>query len=46
MRKRVAASAVYWFTGSIGAAAVACLFDDIAHYHRGLPNRLIRQDAL
>jgi hypothetical protein len=46
MRKRLAASAVYWFTGLIGAAAIAYLFDDIAHYHWGLPNRLIRQDAL
>ena len=46
MRNRPAASAVYWFTGLIGAAAVAYLFDDIAHYDWGLPNRLIRQDAL
>jgi hypothetical protein len=46
MRKRLAASAVYWFTGLIGAAAIAYLFVDIAHYHLGLPNRLIRQDAL
>jgi len=46
MRRRLAASAVYLFTGLIGAAAIAYLFDDIAHYHWGLPNRLIRQDAL
>jgi hypothetical protein len=30
-----------WFTALIGAAAVAYLFDDIAHYQWGLPNRLI-----
>jgi hypothetical protein len=46
MRKRLAASAVYWFTGLIGAAAVAYSFDNIAHHDWGLPNRLIRQDAL
>jgi hypothetical protein len=46
MRKRLAASALYWFTGLIGAAAIAYLFDYIAHYDWGLPNRLIRQDAL
>ena len=45
MRKRLAASAL-WFTGVIGAVAVAYLFDHIAHYDWGLPNRLIRQDAL
>jgi hypothetical protein len=45
MRKRLAASAL-WFAGLIGAVAVAYLFDHIAHYDWGLPNRLIRQDAL
>jgi hypothetical protein len=46
MRKRLAASALHWFTGLIAAAAIAYLFDDVAHYRWGVPNRLIRQDAL
>jgi hypothetical protein len=46
MRKELATSAVCWFAALIVAAAIAYMFDDIAHYRWGLPNRLIRQDAL
>ena len=46
MRKELAALAACWFVGLIVAAAIAYMFDDIAHYRWGLPNRLIRQDAL